>query len=235
MMGSQSSRIAAYRLGFDYVGCELDNEYYDKGCARFDIIRSQQKELSEAKDNLMSSLDLARADLGHTILIHPTDIKLAGINTTVKAVFFAPDDKGGGEYRLAGQDYAALVVGAGEYTGMDVEKILDDTKYIKVLADAVRKAHVNQLTLNAKMAIYNRIVMPSARSFTPEQIGHLNRYHQKVIPGTPANEAFSHLLDEVKQSSLVAHKPEKWIDDTAKELADLAEGITREQGQGLKR
>ena len=35
MMGSQSSRIAAYKMGFDYVGCELDKEYFDKGCARF--------------------------------------------------------------------------------------------------------------------------------------------------------------------------------------------------------
>jgi site-specific DNA-methyltransferase (adenine-specific) len=35
MMGSQSSRIAAHRLGFDYVGCELDKEYFDKGCERF--------------------------------------------------------------------------------------------------------------------------------------------------------------------------------------------------------
>ena len=35
MMGSQSSRIAAYKLGFDYVGCELDKEYFDMGCERF--------------------------------------------------------------------------------------------------------------------------------------------------------------------------------------------------------
>jgi len=35
MMGSESSRIAAHRLGFDYVGCELDKEYFDKGCERF--------------------------------------------------------------------------------------------------------------------------------------------------------------------------------------------------------
>lgn len=35
MMGSQSSRIAAYKLGFDYVGCELDEEYFIKGCERF--------------------------------------------------------------------------------------------------------------------------------------------------------------------------------------------------------
>lgn len=36
MMGSQSSRIAAYKLGYDFYGCEIDKEYYDKGCARFE-------------------------------------------------------------------------------------------------------------------------------------------------------------------------------------------------------
>ena len=36
MMGSQSSRIAAYKMGFDYVGCELDAEYFQNGCERFD-------------------------------------------------------------------------------------------------------------------------------------------------------------------------------------------------------
>ena len=35
MMGSQSSRIAAYKLGFDYVGCEIDANYFADGCARF--------------------------------------------------------------------------------------------------------------------------------------------------------------------------------------------------------
>lgn len=35
MMGSQSSRIAAWDMGFDYWGCELDEEYYRDGEARF--------------------------------------------------------------------------------------------------------------------------------------------------------------------------------------------------------
>ena len=35
MMGSQSSRIAAYKLGFDYVGCELSNNYFKQGEERF--------------------------------------------------------------------------------------------------------------------------------------------------------------------------------------------------------
>lgn len=36
MMGSQSSRIAAYKLGYDFCGCELDKEYFEKGCERFE-------------------------------------------------------------------------------------------------------------------------------------------------------------------------------------------------------
>lgn len=35
MMGSQSSRIAAYKMGFDFTGCEIDKDYYDKGEERF--------------------------------------------------------------------------------------------------------------------------------------------------------------------------------------------------------
>ena len=35
-MGSQSSRIAAYKLGFDYWGSELDADYFRDGCARFE-------------------------------------------------------------------------------------------------------------------------------------------------------------------------------------------------------
>lgn len=35
-MGSQSSRIAAYKLGFDYWGCELDKDYFEQGNARFE-------------------------------------------------------------------------------------------------------------------------------------------------------------------------------------------------------
>jgi len=34
-MGSQSSRIAAYHMGFDYWGCELDEEYFNNGNKRF--------------------------------------------------------------------------------------------------------------------------------------------------------------------------------------------------------
>lgn len=35
MFGSGSSRIAAHKLGYDYVGCEIDKEYFDKANERF--------------------------------------------------------------------------------------------------------------------------------------------------------------------------------------------------------
>ena len=34
-MGSQSSRIAAYNMKYDYYGCEIDKDYFLKGNARF--------------------------------------------------------------------------------------------------------------------------------------------------------------------------------------------------------
>src|SRR5690606_7370174 len=42
-MGSQSSRIAAYDMGFDYWGYELDKDYFDSGCKRFEQFKSQMK------------------------------------------------------------------------------------------------------------------------------------------------------------------------------------------------
>jgi site-specific DNA-methyltransferase (adenine-specific) len=35
-LGSQSSRIAAYEMGFNFVGCELDADYFDQGNKRFE-------------------------------------------------------------------------------------------------------------------------------------------------------------------------------------------------------
>ena len=42
-MGSQSSRIACYEGGFDFWGCELDKDYFDAGCKRFEIYKQQLK------------------------------------------------------------------------------------------------------------------------------------------------------------------------------------------------
>lgn len=36
MMGSQSSRIACYKMGFDFIGCEIDKTFFENGCKRFE-------------------------------------------------------------------------------------------------------------------------------------------------------------------------------------------------------
>ena len=42
-MGSGSSAIAANNLGFEYVGCELDTDYYDAACKRIAHHASQER------------------------------------------------------------------------------------------------------------------------------------------------------------------------------------------------
>ena len=42
-LGSGSSRIAAFEMGFDFIGCELDPEYFYKSCERFDNFTKQLK------------------------------------------------------------------------------------------------------------------------------------------------------------------------------------------------
>lgn len=42
-LGSQSSRIAAFDMGFDFTGYELDKDYFDAGCKRFDNHKMQLK------------------------------------------------------------------------------------------------------------------------------------------------------------------------------------------------
>jgi site-specific DNA-methyltransferase (adenine-specific) len=42
-LGSGSSRIAAYDMGFDFVGYELDKDYFDASVKRFEQYKSQLK------------------------------------------------------------------------------------------------------------------------------------------------------------------------------------------------
>lgn len=213
------------------------------------IRQDQQQGLSEAKAQLMHVIESARADLGDTIKIHPTTIKLAGVDTTVKAIFLAHDGKGGGEFRLAGEDYAVLAIGEGDRTEFNIEKILKDTASITALTDAVRvvlnhrpriktrqdipESDIRSAEYAAKQVVHDRIVTPSARRFTPEQIDTLKHYRAMFSADTDTRELYTRLYEEAIKDADVARKPEKWQTDTLRELNDLAEGITREETRGL--
>ena len=41
-LGSGSSAIAAHKMGFDFVGMELDKDYYDAACKRFELETAQE-------------------------------------------------------------------------------------------------------------------------------------------------------------------------------------------------
>ena len=90
---------------------------------------------------------------------------------------------------------------------------------------------ISDLRDEAKQAIHDRITNSWQKSFTSDQVEALNRYQQVAGSNTRASEMFKELLSEVAQDSEVARLPKQWISDTSDELDDLAECITREQGQ----
>lgn len=53
-LGSGSSRIAAYDAGLDFVGCEIDKEYFDLQEARFEKHASQQNLFLMDQENLFT-------------------------------------------------------------------------------------------------------------------------------------------------------------------------------------
>lgn len=216
----------------------LEPDYgYDK-YARFEIVDSRTfaegqdrlQELADAKAKLFATILEAKKDLGDEISIAPTKISENGdkhIITEILPDFESPfEDQNiiGGVSHLKDEDCVH-----------NLALCLENANDAEALENAVHEAHVKHLEQDAKQVIHDRIVTPSARVFTPEQVGVLNRYHQVATPDTPASEAFSHLLDEVAQEPDVARKSEKWVADTANELDGIAEGITRDQGQGLRR
>ena len=235
----KNNNILVFKDADDSEGIRLSSLPHEERSRVMDAIGTLldrhliKNELATAKTQLVKVLDSAIVDIGDTILIKPTTVKVSGIKTPAKAVFFAPDGKGSGEFRLAGEGYSVLAIGKDGHTEYDVSKILDDVSSVNGLMKAVHDVHVAHLEGLAKHAIHDRITNAWQRFFTPDQLKILNRYHQVSASDNTAREVFSHLLDEVKQEPDVIRKPEKWITDTAKELNGIAEGIIREETRGL--
>lgn len=186
------------------------------------------QELDDAKAKLFATILEAKKDLGDEISITPTEISENGDKHVITEIL--PDF----ESPFEDQNIIGGVCHLGEENCVhNLALCLENVNDAKALGKAVHEAHVKHLEQDAKQAIHDRIVTPSARRFTPDQVETLNRYHQVATPDIPASEVFSRLLDEVVQEPDVARKPEKWVADTAKELDGLAEGITRDQVRGL--
>lgn len=48
-MGSQSSRIAAYGMNYDYWGCEIDESYFKQGCERFERVCLGEQRMQDGR------------------------------------------------------------------------------------------------------------------------------------------------------------------------------------------
>lgn len=99
----------------------------------------------------------------------------------------------------------------------------------------VTETKLNKATAAVKQAIHDRIVTPTARRFTSDQVESLTHYRSLFPADTDTGKLFTPLHEDVCKQEDVACKSEKWKSDALRELNDLAEGITREHGQGLKR
>ena len=55
-LGSGSSRIASYKLGFDFVGCELDKHYFNAQEIRFKKECLNTQILSNGRELVQTSL-----------------------------------------------------------------------------------------------------------------------------------------------------------------------------------
>ena len=99
---------------------------------------------------------------------------------------------------------------------------------IKVRTD-IPERDIRSAERNAMQAIRDRIVLPSARSFTPEQLNTLNHYRAMFSKDTPTEELFNCLFDSVIKEDSVASKPDKWKVDAWKELSGIAQGVFREE------
>ena len=206
------------------------NEQFGKLDADLKPLLAQQKELGEAKAKLFATILEAQKDMGDEISIAPTEITENGSKNVITEIL--PDF----ESPFEDQNIIGGVSHSGDEDCVhNLALCLENVNDAEALGKAVHEAHVKHLEQGAKQTIHDRIVTPSARSFTPNQVDVLNRYQQIATPETPVREVFSRLLHEVSQEPDVAQKSEKWIIDTAKELDEVAKGNTREDNQQLKR
>lgn len=118
------------------------------------------------------------------------------------------------------------------FKNLKLSSDLNFTRAISVRHD-LPESDIRAAEYAAKQAVYDRIVTPSARRFTTEQIDILEHYRSMFTKDTDTKELFTRLYEIVIKDADVSCKPEKWQTDTIKELKDLAEGITRDEARGL--
>jgi hypothetical protein len=105
---------------------------------------------------------------------------------------------------------------------------------IKVRSD-IPESDIRAAERKALSAIHWRIADSSAKRFTEDQIGVIKHYRSMFTEDTPTKELFFRLTEKAMQNPDMSRYPVKWSIDAIKELNALADGITSERGQGVRR
>lgn len=255
MMGSQSSRIAAYRLGFDYVGCELDKEYFDKGCNRFVVFQQTERDYSPLllshqdlqqdmakvagmvfdKANAvltekgLDSLNFQGVKINNGYQLYDTDEQLDFI-LTVRFKYFRHVAK---QHRILDDVFKQYgIIMDGWISGRHGVESPDRDLLVRALAKDVREC---SLRIDVMDALKERVVNPSMRTFTDEARQKIRTYTSLFDNDDERLQRVKTIKEEVCADPVVLRKPEKWFTDAAKELDYLVDGITCEEARQLTR
>lgn len=100
---------------------------------------------------------------------------------------------------------------------------------VRALAKDVRAC---SLKIDAVDAIKERVINSTMRTFTDDAIQKIRNYIS-LFDNDEKLQKIKTIKEEVCADPMVLRKPEKWFTDAAKELDEIAQGITRDQSRGL--
>ena len=253
MMGSQSSRIAAYKLGFDYVGCELDKEYFDKGCSRFEVFRQTRQDyrplllncqdlqqdmekVSEMvfdkanamfAENDLNTLNLQGVKINNGHQFFDAEDQLDFI-LTVRFKYFRNVAK---QHRILDNVFKQYgIIMDGWISGRHDIDSPDRDLLVRALAKDVREC---SLRIDVMDALKERVINPAMRTFTDDAIQKIKKYTSLFDNDDVILQKVKNIKEEVCADSMVLRKPEKWFTDAVRELDEIAQGVARDQSRGL--
>ncbi len=186
-----------------------------------EIAADDMEKVQQSKDNLRGLLNEVRSDIGEDFDFIPTKLETVFDN---------------------GQPVTLVAFKNGEFidsngNSKEVRDLFNEIKAggdVKAMSSALHGAHMIGLEYAGVMAIHDRIVTSSARSFTDEQVAALNKYHQKVCYDMPAKESFDILFKQASEMPDVKDCPKQWSADALDELNDLVKGIMRNDAEVIR-
>ncbi len=198
---------------------------------RFEQRVNAQREAAAAKVESAQKFDWSKYKFpeGATVTgLHPGKVKddpdRLWLNGTVNGIkvsgLLSKDETTAVKNKMATLEQVGA---ANKVFSQKVKNIVAASKSVGVTEDAAVKA------------IIDRASDKNAKSFTPEQRDVLMRFSGSAELPDAREKAFEGLWEKAETALKDAGVNEAWQKDAHDELKDLAQGVVREEGQGMKR